>query len=52
MASQIAERNGYDGNAQSVVGAKADLIAGHANNAGIPRPEHLNADSAPQTEFF
>src|SRR5208283_4801876 len=50
--TSIARRCWHDGNTQSIVGAKTDLIAGHANNAGIPRTEHLDAGPPSQTELF
>ena len=48
----IAQQDRHDGNAQSIVGPKTDLVAGHANNARISRPEHLDAGSAPQTKLL
>jgi len=37
---------------QRPVRPQADLVAGHANNAGIAGPEHLDFGSLPQAKFL
>jgi hypothetical protein len=51
-ALSIAAGDGNDGDTQAVVGPKTDLVACHANNARVSRPEHLDASSTPQTKFL
>jgi hypothetical protein len=50
--ASIAQWDRHDGYAQSIVGPKTNLVACHANNAGIPRPEHLDAGSTAQAELL
>ena len=45
-------RNRNDGNLHAVVGAEADFVARHANDAGVSRPEHFDASPAAQTELL
>jgi hypothetical protein len=44
--------NRHYGDFQTVFGAKADLIARHANDAGVPGPKHFDARPAAQTELL
>lgn len=41
-----------DQDVQQMVDADADLVSRQPDDAGIPRPKHLDFDAAAQTEFF